>query len=257
MDAQRITIAYSDASGGFDTTAQRVLLASLREFVGDVDIFLRGDAREIDTDSLEVAVRSGSLAIQTIPIAMAPTLFRDLRSMLDSFLLDSIDARRKAVVERWQKQARSNLGISVRIEAAFLPRPVVINSSSDYHANDADQWVHVERYVRGEVQDLGGSTRANAHVRLPDGKLLTVGTNRELLRSDKTNRLYKPALLRVRARYNVLTQELRDAELIEFVEYAPKFDEQAFERLTQRGAEAWKDVGDASQWIDDLRGEDE
>jgi hypothetical protein len=133
----------------------------------------------------------------------------------------------------------------------------VINAETDYRSDDADQWVRVERYVRGEVQDLGGATRANAHVRLPDGKLLTVATDRDVLRSDKTNRLYKPALLRVRAQYNVLTQELRDAELIEFVEYSPKFDEQSFERLTRRGTEAWKGVDNASEWVDDLRGGDE
>jgi hypothetical protein len=35
MEAQRITVAYSDVSAGFETSAQRVLLASLREFVAD------------------------------------------------------------------------------------------------------------------------------------------------------------------------------------------------------------------------------
>jgi hypothetical protein len=257
MEAQRITIAYSDNSAGFEASPQRVMLTALREFVGDVEVFLRGDTREIDTESLEVAVRSGSVAIQTSPIAGAPTLFRDLRALLNGYLLDALDGKRKTIIERWQKRTRANPASAFRIEASFLERPVVISDATDYRADDADQWVHVERYIRGEVQDLGGVTRANAHVRLPDGKLLTVGTNRELLRTEKTNRLYKPALLRVRARYNVLTQELRDAELIEFVEYSPKFDEQAFERLTRRGSEAWKGVTSASSWVDDLRGDDE
>jgi hypothetical protein len=206
---------------------------------------------------LEVSIQPGSLAIQTVPIPSAPLLFRDVRHLLNSFLLDALDGKRKAIIERWQKRVRVNPSMEFRIEVPMLPKPVVINAATEYRADDADQWVHVERYVRGEVQDLGGASRANAHVRLPDGKLLTVSTNRDVLRNDKTNRLYKPALLRVRARYNVLTQELRDAELIEFVEYAPRFDEQAFERFTRRGTEAWKGIDSASDWVDDLRGGEE
>jgi hypothetical protein len=91
-------------------------------------------------------------------------------------------------------------------------------------------------------------------VRLPDGTSLTVSTDREVLRTDTVNRLYKPAMLRVQALYNVLTRELKDARLLEFVQYEPRFDEGELERLNRRGAQAWKDVGDAAAWVDELRG---
>ena len=129
-----------------------------------------------------------------------------------------------------------------------------MSAESDYHADDADQWVQVERYIRGEIQDLGGSTKANAHVRLPDGRTLKVTADREVLRDDSVNRLYKQAMLRIRAEFNVLTRELRNATLMEFVEYAPRVDEEELARLTRRGAQAWKDVPDATAWVDELRG---
>jgi hypothetical protein len=114
--------------------------------------------------------------------------------------------------------------------------------------------VQVERYIRGEIQDLGGSTKANAHVRLPDGRTLKVTTEKGLLRDDSINRLYKTAMLRVRAEYNVLTRELRNARLIEFVSHSSTVDEEELARLARRGAAAWKDVGDATAWVDELRG---
>ena len=52
----------------------------------------------------------------------------------------------------------------------------------------------------------------------------------------------------------VLTRVLRNARLVEFVEYAPRVDEEELARMTRRGADAWKDVGDASAWVDELRG---
>lgn len=254
MEAQPLTFALIDESSGYEATPDRVRLTALADFTADVSTLLRGGNRELDPGALDVAVKSGSLAIQTAAIPAAPTLFRDLRSLLASELLDTLDLKRREVVERWQKAARQTRGIAYRISAPFLDRPLVIDAATDFRADDADQWVTVERYVRGEIQNLGGATRPNAHVRLPDGKSLTVSTDRKVLRDDSQNRLYKQAMLRIRAKYNVLTRELKDAELIEFVEYAPRFDEEDMARLTRRGAQAWKDVDDATAWVDDLRG---
>ena len=69
------------------------------------------------------------------------------------------------------------------------------------------------------------------------------------------NRLYKLAMLRIKAEYNVLTRELRNARLAEFVEHASTVDEESLLRLTRRGAAAWKDVPNATAWVDELRGD--
>lgn len=254
MEAQRITLSLDDHSGGFETTPDRVRLNDLARFTDDVQVFLRGEDKVVDTQNLEVAIRKGSLAIETSPIPIAPRLFADLQALLDGELLDGIDSKRKEVVERWQKAARNSRQIIYKISAPFLKDPVVVSADSDYRSDDADQWVLVERYIKGEIQDLGGLTRANAHVRLPDGSTLKITTDKELLREDKINRLYKTALLRIKAEFNVITRELRNARLLEFVEYADQIDEADFERLTRRGASAWKDVSDPTAWVDELRG---
>lgn len=254
MEAQRITIALTDTSAGFEATPDRVRLGDLASFSADVATFLRGEAKEVDTNALEVAVRQGSLAIETAPLLAAPNLFRDLRALVGGELLDSLDVKRREVMERWQKFSRQSKHVSYRISAPFLGQSIHINAESDYHADDADQWVQVERYVRGEIQDLGGATKANAHIKLPDGRTLKVTTERDVLRNDTVNRLYKLAMLRIKAEYNVLTRELRNARLVEFVEHATTVDEEVMSRLTRRGAVAWKDVPNATAWVDDLRG---
>ncbi len=255
MEAQRITIALTDHTAGFEATPDRVRLGDLTAFSSDVATFLRGEDKDVDTNTLEVAVRKGSLAIETSPLLSAPNLFRDLRTLLGGELLDNLDAKRREVMERWQKTARQSKQVAYRISAPFLARPIEINAESDYHADDADQWVQVERYIRGEIQDLGGVTKANAHIKLPDGRTLKVTTERDVLRNDTVNRLYKLAMLRIKADYNVLTRELRNARLVEFVEHASAVDEDALSKLTRRGAVAWKDVPDATTWVDELRGD--
>lgn len=254
MEAQKITLALIDRSTGYDAGPDRVRLANLVDFTSDVAALLRGVNKEVDPHDLDVAVRAGSLAIETAPIAAAGKLFSDLQHLTTSELLDAVDTKRREVFERWQKLARVSKDLSFKISAPFLKQPIVISHRTDFHADDADQWVQVERYVRGEIQDLGGMTKANAHVRMPDGSTLKVTAEKDVLRNDTVNRLYKLAVLRVRAEYNVLTRELRNARLVEFVEYAPKFDEEELNRLTRRGEQAWKGVGDATDWVDQLRG---
>ncbi len=254
MEAQRIEIALVDNSAGFEASPERVRLADLTGFSADVTDFLRGDGKEVDPKTLEVAVRKGSLAIETMPLSAAPQLFSDLRALLATERLDNLDSRRRDVMERWQKAARQTRQLAYRVSAPFLDRPIVINAESDYHSDDADQWVQVERYIRGEIQDLGGATKANAHVKLPDGTTLKVTTHRDVLRDETVNRLYKLAMLRIKAEYNVQTRDLRNARLMEFVEYEPQVDEEDLARMTRRGANAWKDVGDATAWVDELRG---
>ena len=253
METQALLLSLHDESAGYAISPGRVPLAALRGFTRDVDDFLRGSAQGVDTTSLDVAVVPGSLALLTAPLANSG-LLADLRRLAASELLDGLDSKRRVVVERWQKAARNRRGMRVHIAAAFLPEPIIISADSDYRADDADQWVRVERYFRGEIEEIGGHTRSNAHIRLPDGKTLVVDAPRDFLRDDKVNRLYKPAMLRISAEYNVVTREYRQARLIQFVEHDQRADEQALSRLIERGAKAWAEVPDAGAWVDELRG---
>lgn len=254
MESQSLLIVLHDDSAGYEITPERVPLSALRAFAKDVDEFLRGDANDVDTTALDVAVVKGSLGLRTAPTAN-PVLLGDLRKLVDSELLDSIGSKRRAVIERWQKAARGPRKLRLQISADFLSAAIVISAESDFRADDADQWVRVERYFRGEIVEIGGHTRCNAHIRLPSGKALVVDAPREFLRDDKVNRLYKSAMLRITADYNVMTREHRNARLLEFVEQDSQLDGKDLERLTQRGAKAWRDVPDAGAWVDRLRGD--
>jgi hypothetical protein len=253
MDAQQVRITLHDESGGYEISPDRVPLAVLRSFTHDINELLGGDKSDMDTSQLDVAVIKGSLGVLTAPINHA-SLLRDLAQLKASEFLDAVSEKRRAVIERWQKKAKKTPGIRFEISTSQSPEPIVISAHSDYRADDADQWVRVERYLRGEIYDLGGAKAVNAHIRLPDGKTLSVDARREVLRDDKVNRLYKPAMVRITAEYNVATREYRNAQLIEFVEHAQSLDEQEFKKLTQRGEAAWKDVPSATGWVESLRG---
>ena len=107
MEAQSVTISLQDGSRGFEVSPERVPLAVLSDFSRDVEEFLRGDGKQLDTSKLEVAVVKGSLAVQTQPLS-AVDFAQDLARLLQSQLIDGLHAKRREVVTRWQKLAKSN-----------------------------------------------------------------------------------------------------------------------------------------------------
>lgn len=82
---------------------------------------------------------------------------------------------------------------------------------------------------------MGGSTQANAHIKLPEGKTPVVRADRNLIRAETENHLYKEVHVLIRASMDLATGELIDAQLVEFGHYEPKFDQQQFARLTADG----------------------
>lgn len=253
IQAHPLDISLHDRQDEGSISPDRVPLSMLRAFASDVDDLLKGSGSEIDTSSLNVSVFKGSLGVRTEPLAH-PGLLRDLRHLIHSQKLDIVDVKRSSIIQRWQKTTHQNPRLMYRISTPALNDMVVISAESDFHADDADQWVRVERYLQGEIYEMGGKNKVNAHIRLPDGSSIKVESDREFFRNDKVNRLYKQAMARITAEYNVVTRKYRNARLMSFDEYQQTLDEKQLERLIQRGADAWKGVPNASEWVESIRG---
>jgi hypothetical protein len=112
-------------------------------------------------------------------------------------------------------------------------------------------WIPVEKYLEGQITDLGGTNKANVHLKLMNGKVVTVGSSQELLAAEKTNRLYKLAVLHVGAEENLRTGELRNLRLLTFQSQPSDWSEAEFKAMTAKGTQAWKGVSDA--WLEELR----
>jgi hypothetical protein len=253
MEPVSVKIALQDESHGYAISPKRVPLALLNEFTSDVQAFIRGSEKEVDTAELDVAVKEGSLALE-IPTIYAPRLQQDIQFLRYSFDLSKVDAKRRAIMERWQAGAKNSLSRVIRIATSAFEQVILIDRTTDFRAAEIENWVDVERYIKGELMDLGGMKQSNAHIKLPDGKTLTVRANKDLIKSTQDNLVYRTVHLRISAKYNLDTGELRDASLIEFVNYAPKFDAKEFDQLTLAGAQAWKEVEDPALWVRQLRG---
>lgn len=248
-----LRFAINDRINDVDISLSNISLPLLGEFQMDVAEFLKGSNREIDLNKISVSLEDGSLALIASGLLSASRLWADLEHLRSADTLNLIDSKRASVVERWQATALKNPQRRYLIADLSNHLSFSVDSTSNFRRQE-DTWVHVDKYLYGTVTDLGGSTKANVHLRIETGELLTIASTQVLLEQEEQNRLYRPALLHVTAEENLLTGELRNLNLLAFEPHNPRFDEDEFNRMVERGTKAWADVSDATAWLEALRG---
>ena len=249
----KLRFTVSDYINNVAVSPAHVSLALLGEFQKDVSDFLRGSTREVDPAKVVISLEAGSLALVVSGLLSANGLWQDIQRLNRAGSLSGIDTKRAAVVERWQINAMKNTQRRYLILEPEGRIAIEVNATSGFARND-DQWVYVEKYLHGKVVDLGGKSQANVHLELTDGSVVIVAATQNLLMQGEKNRLYRPALLRVKAEENILTGPLRNVELLGFETHQPSYDDGEFSRMVDSGTAAWANTPVGSAWLDDVRG---
>ena len=85
--------------------------------------------------------------------------------------------------------------------------------------------------------------------------MIVISTDKDTLRSEERNLLYKEYGVRARGLQNALTGELDKSsfKLVEILDYTPAFDESYINGLINKVGDKFKDV-DVDEYISELRG---
>jgi hypothetical protein len=241
---------------GLEISPRTIGLSQFNEFNQQVEVFI-GGSQKLRLDQVHVEIAQSSYVLRALlPASILSSLEPDLKLMARQDVLGELDIKRAEVVQKWQARAKSNpdLSYEVRPQGEGLPK-VRVSRETDYRVGEVVPWVAVEKYLFGQIVDMGGMQKANVHLKLDrGGKTLLVGASQGYLREQVENRLYHKTLLHVRAEQHFRTGDLRNIQLVSFVDYQPAYSEEALDRFTAKGAEAWADVPDAAQWVREVRG---
>lgn len=251
MKTERLELVLDDVVDGTPVTPSSVPVGLLNQFHEQIARFLRGSHADVQLDSLMASIEQGSYKLVLPSLTLVSGLASDL-ALLSSGSIDDMDPKRAEIIEEWQKSA---LRIPTRRYALLTDsiKPVHIHSGSRFERQDTAVWATVEKYIHGHVVDLGGKT-PNLHLQLADGTMLKVSTRQEQVLKEEKNLVYRQTMLHLRAEENVATGKLRNVHLLDFVDYAPKFDPDAFDAMVAKGRKAWADVPNAIQWVEEQRG---
>ncbi|MCW0388796.1 hypothetical protein NB722_003335 [Xanthomonas sacchari] len=244
MDRKPLRIIVEDEIDGQPISLQRVPLHLIREFAKEAEQFLRGGGGDCADEDLLVKVESGSLAVEEVCPSL-DSAYRDLALLEVSSDVANIDQVRASVILKWQRKSQASSSRKYRITDGA--RAIWISHNTSFFASDHSMWLPVTRKIVGEIQDMGGTKKANIHIATSDGVLI-VAADQKTLAEEKDNRLYKKVLISIAAEQNTVTKELRHPRLIRFETYSPMIQSESMERMKQVGADAWKDV-DAVNWV--------
>jgi hypothetical protein len=254
--SQSIEFVLRGKSEGTEISPKMIGITLFNQFNTEVETLI-GGTEKLGLDECRVDVQEGSykLLLSLSPVTFA-NLAPDLELLKRQDTLGELDPRRAEVISKWQARARaaSELSYEIRPRARDLAQ-VKITKQSDFQVGNAAPWIMVEKYLYGQIVDMGGANKANVHLRLLDGgKIIKIDTTQKYLEKQSANRLYHKTLLHVRAEQHHKTGTWKNVQLISFVDYQPKYDESALDRFAESGTKAWEDVPDDSEWIQELRG---
>jgi len=254
---ESIIFRMEEQVGGVEITPATIGLSRFNRFNREVEDFVKGGARDIALDDVRVSIESGSYLLRLLlPVSLLQSVEPDVRRLETGSNLDGMAPARQTIVKEWQRQARRNPAFKVTIESPEARfHPVRISSQSDYHLHSDNQWAQVEKYLIGQVMDMGGKTSANVHLLVKGlAKPVVLESSVEYLRDQSDNMLYHDVQVRVRAEQNIRTRELRNVKLVEFIGKPPVYNEQELNQAIRKGTAAWADVENIAQWVAEQRG---
>jgi len=116
-------------------------------------------------------------------------------------------------------------------------------------------WAEAEFYLYGELTNAGGKSNPNIHLDTEEFGTLRIASDRQYLKSEDRNLLYKKFGVRVKGRQNLRTFEMdrNSLEFVDLFEYDSTYSEPYLDALMEKAAPAWRGVADADVWLSDLR----
>ena len=252
----KLEFSLDDEIAGQPLTPETVDLATLRGFLHDVEILIKGDVPGASLADSRVRIETGSVKVITLVAhLLAADVTADMARLEQTGDLDSIQPKRAQIIESWQARSRRSPRRVYSITSAALARSLRITNTTQLQHRSENAWVSVEKHLTGKVVDLGGKQDPNVHLVLADtGESLRVGATEQQLAAEKDNQLYRTVTLRVQAEQHLRTKALRNLRLIQFSPQSTDVDEQALASLWEKGRKAWKDVKSAAGWVEGLRG---
>lgn len=251
--ARTIEFFVSDTINGRQIGPESVPLGLLREFVEDVQAFLRGSDGQLNASKMEFSVKQGSFGLSSADqIPLEEPIWSDI-AQLSQGHLENVDPKRAEIAQRWQKTARRHPTRVFRAGDSAGEFYLTVSDKTYFVDLSVNDWVRAERYLAGVLEESGGAT-PNIHLRLGNGKLLRIDATFEQLRDIESNPVYHNVTVRAEVEESVKTGDIRWARLLSLDASSPSFDEALMQRATEIGQRAWGDM-DADDWIRSIRGE--
>lgn len=170
--------------------------------------------------------------------------------------IDLLELKSARAFENLQSQSdQKYLTYEIATSIADDLKPFTISPETTWRRTE-ETWVDAEFYVYGEITDAGGKSSSNIHLDTQNYGLLTIATDKSVLKEKEENILYKTYGARVKAKQHIETGEMdtKSLSLIELIDIQKKYDKDYLETLIDRATPRWQGI-DSDTWLRELRGD--
>ncbi|NBC84325.1 MAG: hypothetical protein GVY19_13230 [Bacteroidetes bacterium] len=177
-----------------------------------------------------------------------------LSQVQSSNSIDFLEAKTAIAIENIQNfsyQKNYDFELKTSIDKDFVFK---INPQSKYLRTE-NIWVDAELYFYGILINAGGKSKANIHLDTQDFGSITVDTDKDFLKDQEENLLYKKFGIRAIGKQNIETGEIdkKTLKLIQLVDFQPKYDDSYLSSLINKAKVNWKGIN-PEQWLYNIRG---
>lgn len=200
-------------------------------------------------------IEQGSVINKFKTSLQAVVSFAAVASMVNSSgSIDGLELTTAKAIENIQNVARAK-NYSFELKTSETENIILnINPQTNY-LRTANLWVDAEFYFYGILTNAGGKNKANIHLDTKEAGLIIIETNKEFLKNEEENVLYKEYGVRVLGKQNIETGEIDNSflKLVELIDYSPKYDETYLNDLIAKASPKFKNL-DADVWLREMRG---
>lgn len=143
--------------------------------------------------------------------------------------------------------------ISLSTSRSDTQEKFIIRETTKLFENDLT-WLKGRFYLYGEIQNVGGSSQPNIHLKTKKHKTVIIETTQDIIRKMKENKVYHKAGIEVEAYRSLETGEIKNhhAKFIRFLDYNPVKENDNIEQcIAQNSAE---ESFDTAAFVRELRG---
>ena len=249
-----ITIRISGLTSSGKLNPKDFDINEVKELINDFESLVFPSKQEKDIrPRVSYEIVEGSVNnVFHLPLANAIMFSALMSAVGESGKVDILEKRQADIIAKWQKKAYKT-GRTFELNSSTSEKPLLVINQETEFVNSQNEWVDTSLNLYGKIYEEGGRKQINLHIDTDRYGPLTVDATEEQLLAGE-NKLFKVYGIWVKGKQNVVTGDLKDLKLIEFIPYQPNYDDLVLEKLIKKSSESWAKIKDKDQWMLEVRG---
>ena len=250
----QIEIRVSGSEGNNPLSPDNYDIREIRAMLDNIeDILYPGNKK--NRPDISYQIEEGSVRNIFKTSMQAGVTFTAVAGMINkSGSIDGLELPTAKAIEGIQNIAR-NKNYSFEIKTSVSDNVVLNITPQTTYERSANLWVAAEFYFYGTLTNAGGKGKANIHLDTKEVGSIIIETDKQFLKEEPENLLYKDYGVRVIGKQNLETGEIDKSalKLIQLIDYSPKYDEQYLNGLIAKASPKFKGI-DPDKWLNEIRG---